>query len=266
MRRVGIIAGEGRLPLIAAKELKKQAYDIVVVCIVSGLKKSLKEIANKVYEIEIGKIGEIIDTLNLHEVKDLVMLGKVKKQILYQDIVLDEKTISLLSKIKNKSDDTILKAIVEELEKEGIFVVDQTKYLKRLLPSKGVLSERKPNLRENEDINYGWEMAKGIAGLDIGQTVIVKEKAVVAVEAIEGTDKAILRAGEIAGADAVVVKVSKPQQDFRFDVPTVGINTMESIIEAKARVLAIESGKTLVVHKEEMIALANKFGIVFTVI
>lgn len=266
MRRIGIIAGEGMLPSIAVKELKKQAYDVIVICITSGLRDSLKKITTKVYEIEIGEIGEIINTLNLHEVKELIMLGKVKKQILYQDIVLDERAVSLLSKIKNKNDDTILKAIVEELKREGILVVEQTKYLGRLLPLKGVMSEREPNLREYEDINYGWEMAKGIANLDIGQTVIVKEKAVIAVEAIEGTDKAILRAGEIAGAGTVVVKVSKPQQDFRFDVPTIGVNTIKSMIEAKAKVLAIESKKTLVVDKEEVIALVNEAGIVFTVI
>lgn len=266
MRRIGIIAGEGMLPLIAAKELKKQAYDITVICITPELRNSLREITNKVYEIEIGEIGEIINTLNLHEVEELIMLGKVKKQILYQDIMLDERAISLLSKLKNRNDDTILMAIVKELEREEIKVIEQTKYLKRLLPSKGVLSERKPNFREYEDINYGWEMAKKIAGLDIGQTVIVKEKAIIAVEAIEGTDKAILRAGELAGEGTVVVKTSKPQQDFRFDVPTVGVNTINSMIEARAKVLAIESDKTLVVDQEKVIALVNEAGIVFTVI
>ncbi|MBU0600465.1 UDP-2,3-diacylglucosamine diphosphatase LpxI [bacterium] len=266
MRRIGIIAGEGVLPLMLAEELKKQGLEGVAICLTPELSNQMEKTIKKVYEIKIGEVEKIVKTLKLHEVKELVMIGKVRKQILYEDIVLDQRGILLLSNLVNKNDDTILKAIVNEFEREGIKIIDQTKYLKRILPAKGILSERKPNLKEYEDINYGWEVAKKVAFLDIGQTVIVKEKAVIAIEAIEGTNKAILRAGELAKAGTVVVKVSKPQQDFRFDVPTVGPETIKAMLEVKAKVLAIEAERTLLVEREKVKTLVDDGGIALVVI
>ena len=191
------------------------------------------------------------------------MLGKVTKEILFKGLTFpDLKTLGVLKRLKNRKDDTIMLAIVDEIEREGFKVLDQTVYLKLFMPKVGVLSKTQPTDEQWADICFGFELAKQMGGLDIGQTVVVKHKAAMAIEAIEGTDKCILRGGELGRGDAVVVKTEKPNQDVRFDVPAVGIKTLMSMIDSGCKVLAVEAEKTIFVQQQDVLDLANRHGIV----
>lgn len=186
------------------------------------------------------------------------MIGKVTKEILFKGLKFpDLRAIKLLAKLRNRKDDTIMLAIVEEIEKDGIEVADQTLYLKPLMPPTGVLTKRRPTPEEEDDIRFGFVTAKAMGGMDIGQTVVVKNKAVMAVEAIEGTDACIRRGGELGRGKSVVVKVAKPNQDVRFDVPAVGKQTIQSMLDSGCTVLAMEAERTLFVEQEEVLRLAN---------
>ena len=170
----------------------------------------------------------------------------------------DLRALKLLNRLRNRKDDTIMLAIVDELAKDGLEVVDQTLYLKPLMPEAGVLTKRQPTEAEEADIRFGFVTAKAIGGMDIGQTVVVKHKAVMAVEAIEGTDACIRRGGALGRGEAVVVKVAKPNQDMRFDVPAVGLTTLASMLESHCTILAVEAGRTLFVNQEQVLAEANR--------
>ena len=195
------------------------------------------------------------------EISEVVLLGKVTKELLFQGIELDQRFKKLLAQLPEKNDDAIMLAIVNELQAEGIKVSDQTKFMKQFFVDEGLLTTVEPTAAVAADMEYGFKMAKEIGGLDIGQTVVVKDQAVMAVEAIEGTDQAILRGGELGQGEVVAAKVSKPQQDFRFDIPTVGLQTIENLIAVDATGLVIEAGKTFIVNQEQVIAKANQAGI-----
>ena len=191
------------------------------------------------------------------------MLGKVTKEILYKGLSFpDLKTLGVLKRLKNRKDDTIMLAIVDEIEREGFSVLDQTVYLKPFMPKVGVLTKRQPTEEQWQDICFGFELAKQMGQLDIGQTVVVKHKAAMAIEAIEGTDKCILRGGELGRGEAVVVKTEKPNQDVRFDVPAVGIKTLMSMIDSGCNVLAVEAEKTIFVQQEDVLEMANRHNII----
>ncbi|MDH5299145.1 MAG: UDP-2,3-diacylglucosamine diphosphatase LpxI, partial [Desulfobulbaceae bacterium] len=196
------------------------------------------------------------------EVTETVFLGTITKTRIFRDILPDLKGLSLWNKINVRQDDSILRAIAGELEKEGIRVLESTLYLRHLLFPKGVLSRKKPSAEQMEDIRFGWRMARSIGALDIGQCVVVRDRTVLAVEAIEGTDAAIKRGGALGRERAVVVKVRKPDQDFRFDLPAIGVTTIASMAEAKAAVLAVEAGQALLFDPEAMIAQADRAGMV----
>ena len=186
------------------------------------------------------------------------MAGKVSKTFMFKDIRPDLRAIALYMRLKDRKDDSLLLGIVSELEKEGIRVEEPTRYVPHLLAEKGVITKRKPKKEELKDIEFGWPIAKEMGRLDIGQTVVVKNMAVLSVEAIEGTDAAIRRAGELGRGGIVVIKVAKPKQDMRFDAPVIGLNTIRTLKEAKAAALCIEAGKTILLEKEDMIKLADK--------
>ncbi|MEF3255722.1 MAG: UDP-2,3-diacylglucosamine diphosphatase LpxI [Deferribacterales bacterium] len=259
---VGLIAGYGKLPLIAYQKLQEIYGDVIVISITEESTVDFKGIGAKVYEFSVGQIGKIIKTLNKESVREILFAGKVNKSLLYKNLKLDLLAIKLLFTLENRNDDTIMLKIVEELNKNGISVLKQTDILKDLFLESGVHSKKKPGKSIYEDISFGFRIAKEIGKLDIGQTVVVKKKAVMAVEAIEGTDAAIERGCRLAREGAVVVKVSKPKQDERFDVPTVGIDTLKKIKDNNGVCLAIESGKTFVVDKEEVIKYCNDNGII----
>jgi DUF1009 family protein len=270
-KKLGIIAGIGSLPHAVATEAKNAGYEVIGVAFQLGddfseapASNSLESVADEFHKISIGKFGSLISLLKKLSVREAVLAGKVPKNLLYKNkkkIIPDLKTLKMLFSLKNRSDDTIMTLVVKELEKNGITIHKTTKFTKNLLAPEGVLTTYKPTKSDLEDLEFGWEIARNMGHLDIGQTVVVKNKAVMAVEAIEGTDEAIKRGGLLANKGAVIIKISKPHQDMRFDVPAVGLETLHSMKKADAKMLAIEAGKCIIVDKEKFINEANKAGI-----
>ncbi len=262
MKKLGLIAGKGDLPKAVASEAKAQGYTVIAIALDPLADKSLSSYADEMKRVNIGKFGTIINSMKKYGIKEAVMAGKVSKSLLYKSkIVPDLRAVKLLFSLKDRSDDSILIAITNELEKEGIKLLDITMFTSSLLTPKGVLTKRRPTEDEWKDIAFGWRIAKEMGRLDIGQTVVVKNQAVMAVEAIEGTDEAVKRGGVLAGSGAVVVKVSKPNQDMRFDVPVVGLNTLKAMVEVDARVLSVEAKNSIFLHREKIIEKSNKAGI-----
>jgi DUF1009 family protein len=262
-RTLGLIAGTGDLPNAIASEARAQGYRVFAVALEPLAEKSLSSHVDEIEWVNIGKFGKIISTLKKHKIKEVVMSGKVAKSLLYKSkIIPDLRAIKFLSSLNDRSDDSILRAVAKEIEKEGINLLSILSFSSVLLTPEGVLTQESPTKNEWKDIAFGWNIAKEAGKLDIGQTVVVKNQAVMAVEAIEGTDEAIKRGGRLAGAGAVVVKVSKPDQDMRFDVPVVGLSTLRAMFEAGARVLAIEAKKSIILNKDKIIEESKKSGIV----
>jgi hypothetical protein len=261
-KTLGILAGVGHLPVDLVRGAQASGYKTLVIGVVPGIDEELSKVADTFYSTHIGKFGKILDILNKNEIKVVTMIGKVTKEILYSKgaIVPDWQAVKLISSLPNRHDDTIMRAIVDKLTSQGIKVIDQTFFLQALMPASGVLSKRQPTAEEIGDMDYGFAMAKKIGGLDIGQTVVVKNKAIMAVEAIEGTDKCILRGGTL-GKNVIVAKTAKPAQDNRFDMPSVGVATVEAMIVAGAVGLVVEAGRTLLVDREKMLALADEHNI-----
>lgn len=263
MEKVGLLAGVGNLPVEFMRAARQLGHPVVVIAVVDGVAPELAQEADVYYAINVAKLDKIIKTMKREGVTKITMIGKVTKEILFKGLSFpDLRAIKLLAKLRNRKDDTIMLAIVDELAKDGLEVVDQTLYLKPLMPDVGVLSKRQPTAEEQADIRFGFATAKAIGGMDIGQTVVVKHTAVMAVEAIEGTDACIRRGGALGRGKAVVVKVAKPNQDPRFDVPAVGRDTLQSMIDSGCTVLAMEAGRTLFVEQEDVLQLANAQGMV----
>lgn len=250
------------MPLAVAAEARSKGYKVIAIALEPLASPLLSAAVDEITWVNVGKLGTIIERLKNSGVREAVMAGKVPKSLLYKSKVTpDLRAVKLLFSLKDRKDDSILLAIMRELEKDGITLLNTTDFSSNLLTPEGVLSKRRPSDAEWKDIAFGWGAAKEIGRLDIGQTVVVKNLAVMAVEAIEGTDEAIRRGGKLAGDGAVVVKVSKPLQDLRFDVPVVGPDTLEALKEVKARVLAVEAGKSIILNREEIIADADGAGI-----
>lgn len=264
-KRLGLIAGMGELPIAIASEAKKMGYRVAAIALQPPADESLKAFADDFHKINIGRLGGLIALLKKLSITDVIMAGKVSKELLYKNkksLIPDMRAAKLLFSLKDRSDDTIMLAVVKELEKDGIKLHKTTTFVKNLIAHEGTLTDKKPSKGEWADIEFGWKIAKKIGKLDIGQTVVVKDKAVMAIEAIEGTDETIIRGGNLAEHGAVVVKVSKPQQDMRFDVPVVGIITLESMKKSKAKVLAIEAGKCIIIDRKKFAKEADRAGIV----
>jgi DUF1009 family protein len=262
MKVLALIAGMGELPKLIAEEARAKGYRVVAVALEPLADKDLAHHVDEIKHVNVGKLGEIIDSIKKSHAKEAVMAGKVPKSLLYKSkIIPDLRAVKLLFSLKDKSDDSILLAIAKELSKDGITLLNTTDFASDIMTPEGLLTEETISENEWKDIAFGWKIAKEIGRLDIGQTVVVKDQAVMAIEAIEGTDAAILRGGKLAGEGAVIVKVSKPKQDMRFDVPVVGMNTLEVMIEVNARVLAIETGKSILLQRKKMIKEADESGI-----
>ena len=257
-----MIAGNRKFPLIFAEAAKKNNLYIVAVAIKGDTSAKLKRLADKIYWIGLGEFSRMLEIFKREEVKKVVMAGQISPRRLFSKDVSNSRQIQeILASIKDKKADSIFGAVAEKLEESGLELLDSTSFLKDLLPKKGTLTRSEPGFAVWDDIYFGLELAKAIAYLDIGQTVAIKEKAVIAVEALEGTDNVIRRASKLTRGGFTVVKVSKPKQDARFDIPVVGLNTVRNIIKAKAACLAIEAGKTLFIDKEKSVALADSKGI-----
>lgn len=260
---IGLIAGSGDLPLILAKTIRELGHDLVIVALKNFASEDLSQFAKSFKVINIGKVGEIISFLKKNRVKELLLTGKVPKKILYEleDIKPDLRALKMLFSAKLRGDHEILQIIEKELNKEGIKVVDIGYFCPDFLTPNGVLTTKKPTKEQWEDIHYGFSIAKKIGELDIGQTVVVKDKSVIAVESIEGTDETILRAGKYV-ENSVVVKVSKPQQNLKLDPPAIGIDTIINMKIAKARVLAIEAERSIIIKRKEVIEKADEYDII----
>lgn len=263
METLGLLAGIGHLPVDVAQSAKKLGYKVVAIAVVADTDPELPENADVFYTINVGKVGKILQTLKQHDVKNVTMIGKVTKEVLYKNGVMipDLTTIRVLASLPDRKDDTIMNAIVKLIEDKGMHVMDQTVLIQPLLPEPGVLTKRKPTEQEWEDMRFGFRMAKELGRLDIGQTVVVKNRAVMALEAIEGTDACILRGGFLGKGGVVVAKTAKPAQDNRFDMPSVGTTTLTSMIHAGATGIVIEAGRTLLVDRKRTLAMAEEKGI-----
>jgi UDP-2,3-diacylglucosamine hydrolase len=262
MKKVGLIAGKGELPMAIADEAKTQGYTVIAVGLEPLADKSLSAHVDEIQWVNVGKFGKMIDTMKKYDIREAVMAGKVSKTLLYKSsITPDLRAVKLLLSLKDRSDDSVLLAITDELAKEGVHLLDILRFSSALLASKGVLTKDAPSDQDWKDIAFGWKIAREIGRLDIGQTVVVKNQAIMSVEAIEGTDEAIKRGGTLAGKDAVVVKVSKPNQDMRFDVPVIGLDTLKAMKAVHARVLAVEANKCLILNKDKILDEAKKAGI-----
>ena len=262
MKKLGLIAGAGELPMAIAQEARSQGYNVIAIGLEPLADKALASYVDEIKWVNVGKFGKLIDSLKKQGIKEAVMAGKVSKTLLYKSkITPDLRAVKLLFSLKDRKDDSILLAIAKELAEEGIHLVDILRFSTGILTPEGVLTINKPSEDEWKDIAFGWKIAKEIGRLDIGQTVVVKNQAVMAVEAIEGTDEAIKRGGKLAGEGAVVVKVSKPNQDMRFDVPVVGLDTLRTMKDVGARVLSIESKKSIILSREKIIEESTKANI-----
>ena len=267
MERIGLLAGAGKLPVECAKAAKLLGYEVYAVALLPETDAELKECTADCQSISIAHLDAVLNYLKEHQVSKVTMIGKVTKELLFSGKVQpDARMLKLIMELPDRKDDTIMMMFVRELAKAGIQAFAQTALIRRLMPHRGVITKREPTAEERKDMEFGFRMAKEIGRLDVGQTAVVKNMAVMALEAIEGTDACIHRGGQLARGGAVVAKVAKPQQDDRFDVPTVGLATIQSMVDVGATALAIEADKTLLVEREEMLALAEANNITIAAI
>jgi DUF1009 family protein len=258
----GLIAGNGRFPFLVLQGARSQGIDMAVIAIKEEADADLAKLTARLHWVSLGDLSKTIDLLHQEGVTQAVMAGQVKHNKIFSAIRPDWKLAKLLLALREKNTDSLIGAVAKVLEDEGIRLVDSTVFLKPLLPEAGVLTRRAPNEEESADMAYGLVVARNIAAMDVGQTVVVSSQACVAVEAMEGTDETITRAARIvAGKSLVVVKVSKPKQDMRFDVPVVGLPTIATMKACGATALAIDAQRTLLFDREELIAVANVAGI-----
>jgi DUF1009 family protein len=255
---LGLIAGNGRFPFLVAAAGRRAGRRVVAVAIKEETDPALAGEVDEIHWVSLGQLGRCIDALKGGGVREAVMAGQVKHKQIFAGIVPDLKMMGLLARLALKNTDSLIGAVADTLGREGIALLSSTALLQDQMATAGAMTRRRPSGDELKDVEYGREVAGAVAGFDIGQTVVVKDRAVVAVEAMEGTDEAIRRAGRIAGAGCTVVKVAKPRQDVRFDVPVVGPGTVAAMSEAKARVLAVQAGETLLLDRADLMAAAER--------
>lgn len=262
MTAIGLIAGGGQFPLLFAEAARAKGRKVVAIAHAGETLPELEEKADVTYWVKLGQLGKIIKHFRREQVHETVFAGTITKTRIFKDVLPDIKALTLWNKIDRRLDDAILRAVATALEQEGIRVIASTCYLDHLFFPQGVLTRRQPSKEQMEDIRFGWNIAREIGRLDIGQCVVVRDRSVLAVEAIEGTDAAIRRGGNLAGSGAVVVKLKKPGQDFRFDLPATGVRTIEGLAAVRGAVLAVEAGQSLVFDLEAMVQAAEAAGIV----
>ena len=262
MDTIGLIAGKSDFPLLFAKAAKAKGVKIVAVGIEGETYPGMEDLVDKFYWVKLGELSRVLEIFKSEGIKKAVMAGGITKSRIFNEALkIDGLMKSILVKALDKKDDTLLSMITATLRSSGIDLLDSTLFLEDLLPEEGVLTKTKPAPAQEEDIRFGVKTAREVAGLDIGLSIFVKDKAVIAVEDIEGTDAMIRRGGRLAGPGGVIIKVARPKQNMRFDIPVIGPQTIRSMVEAKAGCLAIEAKKTLIIDKEEAVALADNNGI-----
>lgn len=259
--KFAIIAGNGKLPVLVANNASKEGIEVFSICFDLKNYPKMKLSCKKAIYLGPGQLQKAADFLNENEIKQVLFIGKVSKEQYFRNPRIDKRALKVIAAKKRLNDDAIMLAAVEELEKENIEVLDQTIFIKEFFAKKGLIAGKEPSEMELEDIKYGFETAKLIGKMDIGQTVVVQDKMVLAIEAIEGTDQAIKRGCKLGKKNATVVKVSKPSQDQRFDIPVVGIKTLKTMKQYGAKILAIEADETLIINEDEFKELAERLNI-----
>jgi len=260
--KIGIIAGGGQFPLLFAGAVRRHGLKVYAAAHQGETDETLADQVDALQWVRLGQLGKIIDFFKKEGVTKTVFIGSITKTNIFRDVRPDLKGLGLWNKIDIKQDDSILRAIADRLAKDGIEVVASTSYVPELLFPQGILTRKKLTKEQKNDIVFGWKIARAMGGLDIGQCVVVRNQTVLAVEAIEGTDAAIRRGGTLGKEKAVVVKLKKPNQDLRFDLPAVGEKTIVSMLEVKAAVLAVEAGYALFFDRESVIQAADAAGLV----
>jgi UDP-2,3-diacylglucosamine hydrolase len=264
-QKIGLIAGNGRFPFLVLDAARSLGHPVTIIAIKEEADKDIDEAAARsqspIHWVSIGQLGTFLKILKDDQITQAVMAGQVKHVKIFGGFVPDLTAMGLIAKLATKNTDSLIGAVADLMRERGVELVNSAKFLEPLLAGAGQLSDRIPNEAEHKDLQFGYRMADTIAGLDIGQTIAVKHQAVVAVEAMEGTDETIGRAGHLAGEGVTIIKVAKPNQDMRFDVPIVGLATIQAMRVAGAKVLSVDAGKTLIFDKEAFFASANEAGI-----
>ena len=268
-RVIGLLAGSGRFPILFAEAARRQGYEIACVGIRYEASEELRPLCRSFEHVGVSRLGGMIRAFKRQGVREIVMAGKVTKSVMYTPL----RCLRLMPDLRmlrfwlhtlrgDRRDDSILLSLIAEFEQDRMTFASALDYAPELLVKDGILTRRAPSSAERKDIAFGWALAKEMGRLDVGQSVAVKEQSALAVEAIEGTDRCIERAGQLCRSGGwTLVKVAKPEQDMRFDVPTVGVSTVENLHKAKAKVLAIETGRTIMIDQDQVIALANEYGL-----
>jgi DUF1009 family protein len=258
---IGLIAGNGRFPIIFAENARRLGFAVSAVAHIGETAPELADHVERIHWIKIGQFNKLIKALKEDGVRQAVMLGGIKKTHVFTTIQPDLRALAVASRLRALKDDAILREVAAELEREGILIRESTFGLSGILAEEGTLTKRGPSRKQWEDIRFGWEVAQEIGRLDIGQCIVIKDRVVVAVEAVEGTDETIRRGGRLAHEGSIVIKRSKPHQDLRFDLPAVGPLTIEAMASVKAAALALEADRTVVLDREETIRAAGGAGI-----
>jgi UDP-2,3-diacylglucosamine hydrolase len=256
--KLGLIAGNGQFPFLVLEGARKAGVKVAVAAIREETDPRIEQEAENVTWVGVGQLGKMLRFFKNQSVEKAIMAGQVKHVQIFSSSIPDLRMVKMLLRLPRKNTDALIGAVANELASEGIELIDSTHFLKDYLPQPGTLTKRTPDDREGGDIEYGLEVAHEIARLDLGQTIVVRDRACVAIEAMEGTDSVIRRAGELARGRLTVVKIAKPNQDMRFDVPVVGVSTIQTMIDAGATCLCLTAGKTLMFERDDVVALANK--------
>jgi len=264
-KKIGLIAGSGDIPLFIFKEVKKLGYSSLVAGITGDADPTLADSIEKLQWFKVNQIEDIITYFKQENIHEVLFAGKIDHRRIYEEQGFDAVLIDILSQNKDRSPTSLINLAIDYLTKRGIMVLDPTQFLSSLFADEGVLSKVRPSHQIEGDIDFGWKKARALADLDIGQTLVIKNKAVVAIEGMEGTDAAIKRGGELAGPGSVVIKLSRSKQDPRIDLPVVGLSTVRELIDAECAALCVEAGNVAFFQKEEAVSLADANGIVIVV-
>jgi len=262
MKRLGLIAGNGKFPILVAESARDKDIDIIAIAFKEETSRRLESLVDRIYWIGIGELSKLFKIFENEDIKEAIMAGQIKPIHLFKPWIRKDATMrTFLNKARDRRGDSLLKSIADELDRRGVKLLDSSFLLTSSLAQKGILTKSSIDKKDWQDIEFGRDIAKKLASLSIGQTVIVKDKAVVAVEAIEGTDATIRRGFQLAKEGCIVVKVSRQKHDMRFDIPVVGLKTLKVLKECRVKVLAIEAQKTLLIDKNKFLKGANKLGI-----
>src|ERR1041384_1019486 len=264
--KLGLIAGNGSFPFLVVEGARKAGVEVAVAAIREETDPQIERVADNLTWVGVGQLGKMLRFFQKQGVEKAIMAGQVKHVQIFSSSIPDLRMVKMLLRLPRKNTDALIGAVANELASEGIELIDSTHFLKDYLAQPGVISKRAPDGREYDNIEYGLEVAHEIARLDLGQTIVVRDRACVAIEAMEGTDAVIRRAGDLGRGRLTVVKIAKPNQDMRFDVPVVGLSTIQTMIDTGATCLCLTADKTLMFEREKMIQLANKNKIAITAV